>query len=341
MATYLLGGAVALGVVGVGFLGLAKVLTPRIARCSPRSDFSYKKLSESEVKENLSGKKAFVVGGTKGIGAALALGLAASGADVVIAGRSDSEGVVAQMKTVSPKGSFSFIKADLSTVAACCQCAKDYTDHHDMLDLLVFTVGIMPDATRKEVEGLEIDFMVSYFSRYVILNQMTEYLKTQAKRGAVPKVFVVAAPGGTHNNMIDLADPQTERNYGVLKAHNVTIIMNEVLVLDYAKSEPEIPVFGLSPGLIVTDIRQPSFGAGIFGNLLEKLIAFAGNTMEDYVRDTLVLFASSQIGKSTTGALFNFLGEAIHPNPNISKSDLEKMAAYARELYQSKLKKNQ
>src|SRR5688572_5839924 len=53
---------------------------------------------------NLSGKRALVTGGTRGIGAAIAIDLARQGCDVAINGRNDDESAAAVRQAISSAG---------------------------------------------------------------------------------------------------------------------------------------------------------------------------------------------------------------------------------------------
>lgn len=68
-----------------------------------RKDVRVKAASASACSDRLRRRQAVIVGGTKGLGAALAVELAGHGARVVIVGRTDSEGVVARMRSAAPK----------------------------------------------------------------------------------------------------------------------------------------------------------------------------------------------------------------------------------------------
>jgi NAD(P)-dependent dehydrogenase (short-subunit alcohol dehydrogenase family) len=89
---------------------------------------------------DLSGKSAVVSGSTRGIGFAIAKGLAQSGADVVINGRTQAavEKAVAALKKSHPKGRVAGIAADLSTAEGCDTLIEAVPSP----DILVNNVGI-------------------------------------------------------------------------------------------------------------------------------------------------------------------------------------------------------
>ena len=91
------------------------------------------------MKIDLSGKTALVTGSTAGIGNAIAKGLAAAGADVVVNGRSQSkvDAAVAAMTKAVP-GAKVRIAADVSTAAGCKALLAALPD----VDILINNAGI-------------------------------------------------------------------------------------------------------------------------------------------------------------------------------------------------------
>ena len=85
---------------------------------------------------DLSGKKALVTGGTRGIGLMIARGLLDAGASVVISSRGE-EACAKAVAELSPHGTVSAVPADLQTVEECERLAAQV----DELDILVNNAG--------------------------------------------------------------------------------------------------------------------------------------------------------------------------------------------------------
>ena len=92
------------------------------------------------MKIDLSGKTALVTGSTAGIGNAIAKGLAAAGADVVVNGRSQSkvDAAIAAMAKAVPGARVRGIAADVSTAAGCKALLAALPD----VDILINNAGI-------------------------------------------------------------------------------------------------------------------------------------------------------------------------------------------------------
>jgi NAD(P)-dependent dehydrogenase (short-subunit alcohol dehydrogenase family) len=88
----------------------------------------------------LEGKRALVSGSTAGIGWAIAAGLAAEGAEVVVNGRTQArvEAALAAIRDRHPKAKVRGVAADLGTEAGCAQIASEVPE----LDVLVNNLGI-------------------------------------------------------------------------------------------------------------------------------------------------------------------------------------------------------
>jgi len=282
-----------------------------------------------------------IVGGTKGIGAALAIALAHRGADVLISGRTDSEGILEKLKSANPTGKHAFIAADLQLIAGMVGCARkiEAAVSGRGVDLLILTTGIFAPSIRKEtVDGLEWDFAVSTFSRYVLVKQLRSVFAEQKAGGRIARIFVMGFPGAAAKADF-LADPQGALHYDAMEQHMRTVQGNEAMVYALAKAQQDYAVFALNPGLIATDVRRELTGHGFVGNMLERLVSIVGRSMSGYVEATLPLFASPSLSLVRSGAAFNTYGQAIDLSPSIDDTTRASIGEYLEKLYTDKVEK--
>jgi len=98
--------------------------------------------------EKLLGRAAFVTGGTRGIGAAICLSLAAQGADVA-AGYSGNEQAAEQFAkdfaASFPDRKLTVHRGDISSADDCRRCVAEVVEQHGRLDILVNNAGITAD----------------------------------------------------------------------------------------------------------------------------------------------------------------------------------------------------
>jgi NAD(P)-dependent dehydrogenase (short-subunit alcohol dehydrogenase family) len=272
---------------------------------------------------DLAGKRVAVVGGTGGLGRALATFLAARGAEVTVVGR-----------TFRDQGTprLSFEPADLESMAEARRVGRALPA--ETLDALVLTTGIMT-APQREVtaEGLERDLAVSYLSRLAIVREAAPRLGKE-RRGR-PRLFVMGFPGtGQAGNPGDL---NSEQSYKAFDAHMNTVAGNEALVLDAATRYPHLGAFGLNPGLIKTDIRSNYLGAGSFKHrAIEWLIGLLMASPERYARRIgPVLFAEEL--ERASGIHINPKGVAIRPSDVMTTDRVSTLIARSEELLERAL----
>ena len=101
----------------------------------------------------LDGKRALVSGSTAGIGWAIAAGLAAEGAEVVVNGRTQAR-VDAAVRTIRERHSRAKVRgvaADLGTAAGCARIAGEVTE----VDILVNNLGIFAVQPFAEISDAE------------------------------------------------------------------------------------------------------------------------------------------------------------------------------------------
>lgn len=144
----------------------------------------------------LDGRRAFITGGSRGLGREIALALADAGADVVLVGRSPEslERTAGDVRALGRRAEV--IVGDVSEPSACEEIARTAVDEHGPIDILVNNVGgrrvnipteELPTETWREI--LDLNLTSTFICTRVIGGRMVE-------RGAGGRVINVASISG-------------------------------------------------------------------------------------------------------------------------------------------------
>ena len=145
---------------------------------------------------DLSSKRLAVIGGTNGLGRAIAQQALTRGAEVTVVGRTFRD---------DPAARLTFVAADLSSMSEAVRVGRELPA--ESFDVVLFTTGIIAAKTREETaEHVERDVAISYLSRLAILQGLSPRLGSVRADGAPrPRVFVMGSPGtGAIGNPDDL-----------------------------------------------------------------------------------------------------------------------------------------
>jgi NAD(P)-dependent dehydrogenase (short-subunit alcohol dehydrogenase family) len=264
-------------------------------------------------KLDLSGKRIAVVGGTDGLGRAIARLCAEVGAEVLVVGRTFRDEGVARVR---------FMKADLSSMR---EATRVGTELDPALDAVVLTTGIMAAPTREVTdEGIERDMAISTLSRHALVRALAPRLQPRAR------VFVMGFPGA--GNLGNPSDLNAERGYEPMPVHMNTVAGNEAIVLQGKDRYPDVDFFGLNPGLIKTRIRANYLGEGSLKHrLVEGLLGLTMPTPERYAARIVPLLLAPEL-TSRSGAMFGKQGTAILPTDGFDAAHVQRFADALDEL---------
>jgi len=269
-----------------------------------RNDLKWTRLN---IKENsLNDKKIAIIGGTNGLGRAIALEFISKGAEVIVVGRTFRDQGIPRLN---------FIQADLSEIKRVKSLVKELPA--EMLDILIMTQGIFAGKQRKtNSDGIELDMATSFLSRYVIIQEIADRIgKNRTNSSTKPRVFVWGFPGGKRKATLD--DFNSEKNYRWAVAHINTVVGNESLVLDSAERLPSINFYGMNPGIISSNIMAGVLGdRSILLKMQQTIMGMLFQSSEKYAKTITPLLVSTDI-EQYTGVMFGRHGDPIHSNPTL------------------------
>ncbi|OQR88572.1 FabG domain-containing protein, partial [Thraustotheca clavata] len=262
-------------------------------------------IKSRNIHANFQGLKAMVVGGTAGIGEAIAKRLAQAQFDVIIVGRNKDRGheIVLEMETINPTGKYDFLPLDVQYIKNIHGIAENYKQ----LDRLVLTQGILTTQGRKETsEGIDQKLSLHYYSRMAFIQEFLPLLRASTNS---PRVLSVLS-GGKHSSFpLYQQDPELKENYSLSNAATAAGFYND-LMLDSYSTDPEnntIAFAHSAPGIVNTDWgnKFPFFINLLFTplKLFAKTPADCAELMSDFLLNPSVLpgfYVFDQYGQPAT-----------------------------------------
>ncbi len=255
----------------------------------------------------LDGRAAIVTGASRGIGAATALALAGSGADLVVSARSQEALASLAAKVENDTGRrVVAIPADLNDLASLPQLVEAATSTFGRLDVVVNNVGgTMPRPF--------LDTSPGYLERAFHFNVTVAFELT---RLAAP--VMLSGDGGSVINVASAIGRLVDRGfvaYGTAKA--ALIHMTRLIAVDLA---PRIRVNVVAPGAIETE----ALGTVLTDEMRQTMISMTPARRLGRVEDIAagILFLASDAGSYVTGKVLEVDGGQNVANLPLGLPDL-------------------
>lgn len=221
---------------------------------------------------DLAGRRALVTGVTGGIGEHTALELARSGAEVILAGRSQEKlaTVVDDIRRVLPNASLRPVVMDLADLASVRQAAAEVSPYGP-LHILVNNAGVMATPHRRTVDGFELQLGTNHLGHFAL----TGLLLPQLVASGDARVVTVASQAHRIVRSVPLTDPRVDdghyrkwRSYGRSKLANLLFMFE----LDRRARRADLPItsVGAHPGYAATNLMTA--GLGMHGRTAEGSI---------------------------------------------------------------------
>ncbi|AFU58308.1 glucose/ribitol dehydrogenase family protein [Candidatus Nitrososphaera gargensis Ga9.2] len=274
---------------------------------------------------NLEGKTCLVTGATSGIGKEIAMGLAKMGATVVLVGRNRErcelalQEIKAEINPAMEDKRISYLVADLSSQTSIRQFAKQYTDAHQRLDVLVNNAGVFLAKRATTVDGIEYTFAVNHLAPFLLTNLLIDIIKASKPSSRIITTSSVAHRGA----QIDFDDIQFEkRPYSGIKAYAQSKLANILFTKELARrlEGSSVTANCFHPGAVRTSLAQ---GKNPWYYRLIWTAAGSFFLSPEKGADTAIYLASSQDVNGITGKYFVRRKQV---NPSIDADEKEAAA---------------
>lgn len=155
--------------------------------------------------EALRGRTAMVTGASRGLGAAIAAGLAELGATVVLLVRDRERGERARDEIVAahPAADLSVQVCDIANLGAVRDFATGVTDQLSSLDILIHNAGVLPANRTETCDGHELTLATHVLGPILL----TELLVPILARSNDPRVILMSS-GGMYTQALPVYDPE-------------------------------------------------------------------------------------------------------------------------------------
>jgi NAD(P)-dependent dehydrogenase (short-subunit alcohol dehydrogenase family) len=275
-------------------------------------------LKSAPIQYDQTQRTALVTGGTGGIGAAVALQLAAAGDRVIIVGRNQANGdrMLRQMRAASNLD-HRFIAADLSLLSEAARVTDEVRATVPRLDAGVFCAGILSTIPEWTSEGLERNFVLNYLSRYLMVRKLLPHLEA-APSGRV----VLVSNAGMYGDTLDFDDLQHRTGRPGLKVAGRTQFANDLLAVELGERlrGSSVAVSCVFPGFVRTGVFANAVGLPWIFRALMPLIALR-QVAPDVGAATPVQLARSKNAAYARGQFFGPGMKQLRIPPRVLQAD--------------------
>ncbi|MEO1518926.1 MAG: SDR family NAD(P)-dependent oxidoreductase [Bacteroidota bacterium] len=257
----------------------------------------------------MENKKIVIVGGTDGIGRALANCLVTKN-KVLIIGRSDEKG---KYFVAENGGNANYLTTDLSILKNIPPLVEKIKLHFEEVDFIVHTADILRSKRLATTEGIEITIAIKFYSR-ILFNQL---MIGEEKAYQPDRIIHVAAPCYAPKNF--MKNFPFPADAGSFEAHKVGQISNEFygLLMKRKLATRNIKINILNPDFVSTNIHK--------NGELNKLVKFL-----------YPLVARLFVGKSKTPEEYAKIPFSILKNENKDANEFTFINAKGKRIEENK-----
>ena len=272
---------------------------------------------------------AVVTGANRGIGRAIAEGMARADFRTVLVCRRQEDGERAMEEIASRTGNHSLevMTADFSSLAQVRRLGDEINARFPAIHVLVNNAAVARKRREESADGIELTLAVNHVAPF----ELTRRLLPALQRGAPSRIVTVASAAQRRKSIV-LDDLQNlRRRYGGVRVYGETKLMNVVFTRELARriAGSGVTATCCHPGVIGTDGLLNYFPA-----LLRPFVAVFTGTPERGA-DTPVWLATSAAVEGATGGYY-IRRHLARPNPRADDADLARKFWAASEALASR-----
>ncbi len=246
--------------------------------------------------------KVFVVTNvTSLLGKAIALGLARTGATVLVVAKNQSHGagVEREISRISQNPNVELVLGDLSNLSSVRNLAEVIKSKYEKIDGLINNNSVYRKQRSVTVDGFEEMFAANYLGPFLLTNLLLDRLQNS---GSACIINITT----TSTGQLDFDDLQGAGKFNSIKTFNATKAANLLFTYELARrlEASNITVYALSPGLVRSEILKEA-------PLINRLFAWLFASKPDQVGEEI---ARAVTGTELDNLRGRFLqnGEDVH-----------------------------
>lgn len=248
---------------------------------------------------DLSSRICIITGANTGIGKEVTRGLARGRAQIIMACRDEARGQAAQKEVAAATGNnrVEVMTVDLSSQSSIRQFAKDFTDRHKQLHVLVNNAGIWPKERERSVDGIEKTWATNVLGYYLLTLLLLDRLKASA-----PSRIINVASDLARD--LDLDDVQFERrSFSGMTAYAQSKQADRMLTWALAErlAGTGVTANAAHPGFVNTELFRKQ--GGLVGTAISQSARFFARKPEKGA-ETIVWAAAAPELEKVTGKFF-------------------------------------
>ncbi len=241
-----------------------------------------------------------VTGANSGMGKATSVGLAKTGATVVMLCRNKAKGekAVHEVRDLSVNSSVELMLCDLGSRKSIEDFCTEFKKKYQRLDVLVNNAGVILLDRQQTFDGYELQFGVNHLGHFLLTNRLIDLMLTSA-----PARIINVSSGAHKTGKIHFDDVNLKKNYNVWRAYAQSKLAN--VLFTYELSErlkgTEVTANCLHPGAVATAMGIDR-NTG-FGTFITSMLKPFFQTPEDGAQ-TAIYLATSHEMDGVTGKYF-------------------------------------